>query len=153
VLILVAAGRTFFHRVKASMEHRIEIAWARRWNCSSWVGHGSYNADYQGERIGEWRVVECDAARWLKANAGGVDSDTLVTMRNGVPAMRGSIGWLAARTIEETDRISPRWIKWRPFVLNPKDAAETVRSAGVLLASTPSPASSSPSPPSAPLFA
>ncbi len=108
------------------MEHRIEIAWARRWNGAAWVGHGHYYAEHQGKRIGEWRVPECDGARWLKANRGALDSDTLVTTRNGVPAMRGSIGWLAARSIEENEKVSPRWIKWRPFAVKAKDAAEMV---------------------------
>ena len=88
------------------MEHRIEITPARRWNGSSWVGHGTYYASHEGQRIGEWRVPECDAARWLKANLGAADTDILIThrpaakllgrspedgsTRNGIPCMRGS---------------------------------------------------------------
>jgi hypothetical protein len=117
------------------MEHRIEIALARRWYGSSWVGHGHYFANYQGERIGEWRVPECEAARWLKANRGAVDTDVLVTTRSGQPSMRGSIGWLAERTVEENDRVSPRWIKWRAFGVEPQDGVQRICSTGVKLPS------------------
>jgi hypothetical protein len=97
------------------MEYQIEITPARRWNGSSWVGHGSYYASHEGQRIGEWRVPECDAARWLKANRGAADSDILITTRAGKPSMRGPIGWLAARTVEENKKVSPRWAKHRPW--------------------------------------
>jgi hypothetical protein len=46
-----------------------------------------YAADYQGERIGEWRVPECDAARWLLANGKAARSDVL---ERAVWAMRSS---------------------------------------------------------------
>jgi len=82
------------------MEHCIEITLAGR----------KYPATYQGETIGVWRVPECD--RWLKANAGAVGDDMLVTTRNGQPAMRSAIGSLAARTVEENEKVSPRWTKW-----------------------------------------
>ena len=45
------------------MDHRIEITLSAR----------KYRTTYQGERIGEFRVLECDAARWLKADRGAVD--------------------------------------------------------------------------------
>ena len=110
---------------------RIEITPARRWNGSSWVGHGTYYASYEGQRdpqgkpsrIGEWRVPECDAARWLRDNRGAHDSDILIThrpaedgsTRGGLPCLRGSIGWFAERTVEENEKVSPRWAKHRPW--------------------------------------
>jgi hypothetical protein len=107
------------------MEHRIEITWARRWNGAAWVGHGLYFADYQGQRIGEWRVPQCDGARWLLAN-GADRSDILVTTRSGRPAMRGGVGWFADRTIVENEKVSPRWAKWRPFEIRASDRPATV---------------------------
>lgn len=86
------------------IEHRIEIALAGR----------RYVATYQGETIGEWRSPETEAARWLKAH-GAADNDTLVTTRNGRPAMRGLIGWLSSRTVIENEKFGPRWAKWTPF--------------------------------------
>ena len=74
-------------------EHRVEAALAGR----------KYAATYQGAQIGEWRSPETEAARWLR-NHGAADTDILVTTRNGQPAMRGSIGWLALRTVEENER-------------------------------------------------
>ena len=96
-------------------EHRIEITLAGQ----------KYAATYQGARIGEWRSPETEAARWLTAH-GAADSDTLVTMRNGRPATRGSIGWLASRSIEENDKVSPRWTKWRPFPTKPTEGGATL---------------------------
>jgi hypothetical protein len=108
------------------VEHRIEITPARRWNGSAWGGHGSYYAEHEGQRIGEWRVPECDAARWLKANLGAADADILITTRNGVPCMRGSIGWFAERTIEENEKVSPRWAKHRPWSAPGRSAVPSV---------------------------
>jgi hypothetical protein len=108
------------------VEHRIEITPARRWNGSAWAGHGSYYAEHEGQRIGEWRVPECDAARWLKANLGAADTDILITTRGGVPAMRGSIGWFAERTIEENEKVSPRWTKHRPWTAPGRSAVPSV---------------------------
>jgi hypothetical protein len=103
-------------------EYRIEIAPARRWSGSSWVGHGSYYASHEGKRIGEWRNPECDGARWLKAH-GAADADILITTRDGVPCMRGSIGWFAARTVEENEKVSPRWVTYRPWTGPGRSAA------------------------------
>jgi hypothetical protein len=116
------------------VEYRIEITPARRWNGSAWVGHGTYYAEHEGQRIGEWRVPECDAARWLKANIGAADTDILITYRPaedgstraGVPAMRGSIGWFAERTIEENERVSARWAKHRPWSAPGRSAVPSV---------------------------
>jgi hypothetical protein len=113
---------------------RIEITPARRWNGSSWVGHGTYYASYEGQRdpqgkpsrIGEWRVPECDAARWLRDNRGALDSDILITTRGGLPCLRGSIGWFAERTIEENEKVSPRWAKHRPWSAPGRSAVPSV---------------------------
>jgi hypothetical protein len=67
------------------MEHRIEIVSARRQSGNRWIGQGTYFADYQGQRIGEFRVPERDAARWLLANGHALPDDRLVTCRNGRP--------------------------------------------------------------------
>ena len=107
--------------------HRIEISSARRRSGSGgWTGHGSSYAEYQGERIGEFRVPECDAARWLLANGKAVETDTLVTTRNGRPAMTGAVGWLADHTVTENEKVSPRFAKWRPFSMAASDRPATV---------------------------
>jgi hypothetical protein len=99
------------------MIHSIEITRA---------SHSAYAADYRGERIGQWRVPECDAARWLLANGKADRSDILVTTRSGRPAMRGGVGWLADRTVAENDKVSPRWAKWRPFEVKLSDRPATL---------------------------
>jgi hypothetical protein len=97
------------------MEHRIEIVSARRQSGNRRIGQGSYFANYKGEPIGEFRVPECDAARWLLANGHALPDDRLVMCRNGVPALYGRVGWLADHTVEENDRISPRSARYRAF--------------------------------------
>ncbi len=106
------------------MEHHIEIQWARRRKPNGeWTGHNHYVTTYEGVEIGRWRVPECDAARWLRDNAGAADTDTLIThrpaedgsTRNGAPCMRGSIGWFAAMTVQENEKVSPRFATYHPF--------------------------------------
>ena len=97
------------------MQHRIEIAAVKH----------KYAASYLGERIGEWRVPECDAARWLLANGKAASDDTLVSCRNGRPALTGSVGWLADKTVLEGEKDSPRFAKWRPFAMAPSDRPAT----------------------------
>jgi hypothetical protein len=46
--------------------------------------------------------------------------------RNGRPAMRGSIGWLADHTVTENEKVSPRFAKWRPFSMAASDRPATV---------------------------
>ena len=58
------------------MDHLIEIAAVKH----------KHAATYRGEHIGEWRVPECDAARWLLANGHATRDDTLTVCRNGRPA-------------------------------------------------------------------
>jgi hypothetical protein len=40
------------------------------------------------------------------ANGHAIEDYELVTYRDGRPAMRGSIGWLASRTIEENEKVN-----------------------------------------------
>jgi hypothetical protein len=98
------------------MDHRIEIAAVKH----------KYAVTYRGERIGEFRVPECDAARWLLANGKAARADTLTVCRNGQEAMTGGVGWLADHTVEENEKVSPRWRKFRPFGVKPSDGPTTV---------------------------
>src|SRR5271170_1543365 len=98
------------------MEHRIEIVAVKH----------KYAAAYLGERMGEFRVPECDAARWLLANGKATRDDVLVSCRDGRPALTGTVGWLADHTVAENDRSSPRWTKWRPFAMAPADGPATL---------------------------
>src|SRR5271165_5744037 len=102
------------------MNHGIEITFAKRANeRGGIIGIGRHFASYRGEVIGEWRVPECDAARWLLERGHASEGDTLFTTRNGRLAMSGNVGWLADHTVEENDKTSPRWIKFRAFDLKP----------------------------------
>ena len=85
-----------------------------------------YATTYHGEHIGDFKSPETEAARWLKANRGAANSDRLVICRNGRPALSGSVGWFADSTVEENEKVSPRWRKFRPFGLKPADDAQTV---------------------------
>ena len=58
---------------------------------------------------------ECGLARHLIASGQAQRSDRLVTTRNGVRCMSGSMGWFADHYVEESARISPRFRKWRPY--------------------------------------
>jgi hypothetical protein len=98
------------------MEHSIEITLSAR----------KYATTYHGDHIGDFKQPATEAARWLKANRGAVDSDILTVCRNGRPALHGSIGWLAARTVLEGEKDSPRFAKYRPFVMAPSDRPATV---------------------------
>jgi hypothetical protein len=107
-------------------ERWIEITSAGRLSGSRWVGQDRYFATYRGELLGEFRVPECEAVRWLLANGHAAPNDTLIMCRDGRPALTGSVGWLADRTVEENDEVSARWRKFRPFLLKPSDGPETV---------------------------
>ena len=85
-----------------------------------------YATTYDGEHLGDFKQPETEAARWLKANRGAANSDRLVIRRGDSPAMSGGVGWLADRTVEENEKVSPRWRKFRPFGLKPADGAQTV---------------------------
>ena len=97
------------------MEHRIEIAAVKH----------KYAVSYQGERIGEFRVPECDAARWLLANGHAARDDTLTVCCNGRAGLSGSVGWLADKTVLEGEKDSPRFAKWRPFAMAASDRPAT----------------------------
>jgi hypothetical protein len=97
------------------MEHRIEIAAVKL----------KYAVTYRGEKIGEWRVPECDSARWLLANGKAARDDTLISCRNGRPAMTGSAGWFADQTVLENEKEGPRFVKWRPFSIKRPDGLAT----------------------------
>jgi hypothetical protein len=98
------------------MNHRIEITLSAR----------KYAATYRGEHIGDFKSPETEAARWLLANGHAASDDTLTICRNGSPAMIGGVGWLADHTVEENEKVSPRWRKFRPFGLKPSDGAQTL---------------------------
>jgi hypothetical protein len=96
------------------LQHRINI---------TRVTHSAHAVDYEGERIGQWRVPSCEAARWLLAHGKAERADTLLMAHDGAPALRGGIGWLADRTVAENDKIGPRWSKWQPFAGLPSEGA------------------------------
>jgi hypothetical protein len=101
--------------------YRIEIEHARRFDGHKRIGHGTYYTRFDGELIGTWRVPSCDAARWLLTNGHATRDDRLETCRSdGKVALSGSVGWFADHTVEETDTISPHWVKWKPFPSRPK---------------------------------
>ena len=64
------------------MDHHLEITFSAR----------KYATTYRGEHIGDFKSPETEAARWLKANRGAVNSDTLTICRSGRPAMIGGLG-------------------------------------------------------------
>jgi hypothetical protein len=108
------------------MEHRIEITHAKLQRAGEWVGHGTYSTLYNGEIIGTWRTPECDGARYLLSAGLARPDDRLTVCRGGSPCLAGSVGWFADRTVQENEKISPRWTKWRPFSMAPKDSPEKV---------------------------
>ena len=101
---------------ETKIDHLIEVAAAKH----------KYAATYRGEHIGEWRVPECDAARWLLANGRAARDDMLVSCRHGRAALIGSVGSFADSTVEENEKVSPRWRKFRSFALKPADGPATV---------------------------
>jgi hypothetical protein len=97
--------------------HRIDITPARQ---------GRYFASYLGERIAKFRVPESESARWLIASGYAAPDDKLVMCWNGRRALTDSVGWLADRTVQENEKVGPRWAKFQPFDLRPSDGPETV---------------------------
>src|SRR5271170_2065413 len=95
------------------MNHRIEITLSAR----------KYATTYHGEHIGDFKSPETEAARYLLAHGLAVRDDALTICRNGRPAMIGGVDWLA---VEENEKVSPRWRRFRPFGLKPADSAVTV---------------------------
>lgn len=84
-----------------------------------------YDIEHDGQIVvSRSRVPFCDAARWCA----WVGKDGILEMwRYGgsYPAMKGEIGRYAGLTVRETDRVSPRFVKWRPFEREPDDDATT----------------------------
>lgn len=81
-----------------------------------------YRVFFEGEEIGSWRIPEHEAARWLLANGKAERTDTLRTIHGGMPAMRGSVGWFADRTVAEGEGV-PRFVKYVPMSEAAKAAA------------------------------
>jgi hypothetical protein len=106
------------------MEHRIDLTPARRLDSRSlepgserniWIGHNRYFVEYRGERIGEFRTPLCEASRHLLANGLAVESDTILSFRDGVHSMTGNVGSLAKLTIIETRKVGPKWATYHPM--------------------------------------
>ena len=81
-----------------------------------------YRVLFEDGEIGVWRYPEHAAARWLLANGKAERTDTLRTIHDGMPAMRGGVGWFADRTVAEGEE-TPRWIKHVPMSEASKAAA------------------------------
>jgi hypothetical protein len=83
-------------------------------------GHSRHVVSHQGEVLGTFKEPLCGSARHLLAAGKAVRSDRLMMARVAhdgrlLPAMSGSVGWLADHTVMETDKVSPRWAKHRPL--------------------------------------
>jgi hypothetical protein len=78
-----------------------------------------YIVSHGGEEIGRWVDPICTAARWLVDHDRATREDRLVIFRlletGRVRALTGKVGWYAARRIEETAKVGPRYVLWRPF--------------------------------------
>jgi hypothetical protein len=103
------------------------------------TGHGRYLVSFQGEVIGTFRTPVCEAGRYLLEHRLATRADKLVMCRaenvpstgeqsEGVPVLSGSVGWFADRSMEENEKVSPRWAKHRPMPaqLARTDAAGTL---------------------------
>jgi hypothetical protein len=104
------------------MEHKIYLTLARykdKAGLSRLINH--YHAEYDGKRILTSDVASFDAARYLLNNNLAKEDDTLITYADGKPLMTGSIKWFAEHTVQENEKVGPRFAKWRPF---PKDVHE-----------------------------
>jgi hypothetical protein len=83
-----------------------------------WVGGNAgyrYNIEHEGRLVVERsKAPLCDAARWCDGE--GKDGKVEVWRYGGsYPAMIGEIERYAALTVRETETVSPRFVKWRPF--------------------------------------
>ena len=79
------------------------------------VGQNRAFAFYRGEKIGEFRVPICDAARHLLDKGLADAADTIATYRDGTPCLTGNVGALAKLTVVENEKVGPRWGKWQPM--------------------------------------
>ena len=85
-----------------------------------------YAVTYNGEALGVFRQPLCDSARVLLERGLAVETDRLVMLRCGVPAMVGSVGWCAAHMVEESEKAGPRWVRYRAFDQSLSDSLQTV---------------------------
>jgi hypothetical protein len=95
-----------FHPLARVRHHRIDI---------TKTSNSRYAVSYDGETIGEWRVPECSAARWLLEQGLAAEGDKLTSYRDGLPCLMGSVGWFAAHTVIENEKAGPVWRKWTPI--------------------------------------
>ena len=79
-----------------------------------------YRVLYEGQELGVWSDPEHSAARELIARGLASRDDTLLTHRDGIPSMRGGMGWYAGTYASEGERASPFIGKWRPFPVHAK---------------------------------
>jgi hypothetical protein len=83
--------------------------------------HGQFEARLDGKLICISRQPLLDSARVLTAE--GVDPATTIRMRHDGAthdAMRATVGPAAKLTVEENERVGPRFARWKPF---PRSAA------------------------------
>jgi hypothetical protein len=83
--------------------------------------HGQFEARLDGRLLCISRQPLLDSARVLTAE--GVDPATTIRMRHGGAthdAMRATVGVAAKLTVEENERVGPRFARWKPF---PRSAA------------------------------
>ena len=73
-----------------------------------------YRVTHEGRELGVWRDPEHSAARFLLDNGLAERGDTIRTFRGQALCMTGSVGRLAGRRSEETDKYF-RTVKWTPF--------------------------------------
>jgi hypothetical protein len=98
-------------------------------HCSQQTGkrvQGRFEACLDGRLICISRQPLLDAARMLAAD--GVDPATLVAVRHeGVAydALRSTVGVAAGPTVEENERVGPRFARWKAFPRS--DVEATVR--------------------------
>jgi hypothetical protein len=69
-----------------------------------------------GRELGTWRDPEHSAARFLIDNGLAERGDVARFSLGGVACSRAGVGWLADTRVEETDRVGPRVVKWKPFL-------------------------------------
>lgn len=111
------------------MTDRIIVIERKRFDNRHWIKPGppngnseqQYRVFFEGAEIGSWRYPEHSAARWLLAEGKAARGDTLRTRRlidgEETPSMRGSVGWFADHTVQESDKASgaPRFVKYVPM--------------------------------------
>jgi hypothetical protein len=98
------------------MEHKIYMTSAKYKDKNGITRRANhYNAEYNGRIILTSDDAECASARYLLNNKLAEETDIILTYMNNKPSLTGSVKWLAEHTVEETAKVGPRFIKWRPF--------------------------------------